>query len=50
MKKRGWKVIWKDLRKNITFENVEGKKVRDKNLSETFNLEITEADGQIRII
>lgn len=41
MRKRGWKVIWKDSRKNITFENEEGKKVRDKNLSKTFNLNIT---------
>ena len=41
MKKRGWKVIWKESRKNITFENEEGKKVRDKNLSKTFNLNIT---------
>ena len=41
MKKRGWKVIWKDLRKNINFENEEGKKVRDKNLSKAFNLNIT---------
>ena len=41
MKKRGWKVIWKDSRKNITFENEKGKKVRDKNLSKTFNLNIT---------
>ena len=41
MKKRGWKVIWKDSRKNITFENEDGKKVRDKNLSKTFNLNIT---------
>ena len=41
MKKRGWKVIWKDSRKNIAFENEEGKKVRDKNLSKTFNLNIT---------
>ena len=40
MKKRGWKVIWKDSRKNITFENEEGKKVRDKNLFKTFNLNI----------
>lgn len=41
MKKRGWKVIWKDSRKNITFENEDGKKVRNKNLSKTFNLNIT---------
>lgn len=41
MRKRAWKVIWKDSRKNITFENEDGKKVRDKNLSKTFNLNIT---------
>lgn len=41
MKRRGWKVIWKDSRKNITFENEDGKKVRDKNLSKTFSLNIT---------
>lgn len=34
-------MLWKDSRKNITFENEEGKKVRDKNLSKTFNLNIT---------
>lgn len=50
-------MIWKDSRKNITFENEEGKKVRDKNLSKTFNLNITkegllnefERQGKIRI-
>ncbi len=40
MKQRGWKVIWKENRKNITFENEEGKKVRDSNLSKTFHLSI----------
>ena len=34
-------MIWKDSRKNITFEDEEGKKVRDKNISKIFNLNIT---------
>ncbi len=41
MNQRGWKVTWKDKRKNITFENAEGKKVRASNLSKTFNMDIT---------
>lgn len=31
MAERGWNVIWKDSRKHITFQNAEGKKVRDSN-------------------
>lgn len=41
MAERGWNVIWKDSRKHITFQNVEGKKVRDSNLSKTFHLDIS---------
>lgn len=41
MAERGWSVIWKDSRKHITFQNVEGKKVRDSNLSKTFHLDIS---------
>ena len=37
----GWRVIWKDSRKNLTFENTDGKRVRDTNLNKTFNLNIT---------
>ncbi len=37
----GWRVIWKDSRKNLTFENTDGKRVRDTNLNKTFNLTIT---------
>ncbi len=41
MAERGWNVIWKDSRKHITFQNAEGKKVRDSNLSGTFHLDIS---------
>lgn len=41
MAERGWNVIWKDSRKYITFQNAEGKKVRDSNLSKTFHLDIS---------
>lgn len=41
MSERGWSVIWKDSRKHITFQNAEGKKVRDSNLSKTFHLDIS---------
>lgn len=41
MAERGWSVIWKDSRKHITFQNTEGKKVRDSNLSKTFHLDIS---------
>lgn len=41
MAQKGWRVTWKDSRKNITFENEEGKKVRDCNISKTFHMNIT---------
>ena len=41
MAEQGWDVIWKDSRKHITFQNAEGKKVRDSNLSKTFHLDIS---------
>lgn len=41
MAERGWDVTWKDSRKHITFQNAEGKKVRDSNLSGTFHLNIS---------
>ena len=37
MGERGWSVNWKDSRKNITFENKQGNKVRDSNLTKNFN-------------
>jgi len=37
MNEKGYNVTWKDTRKNITFENAQGKKVRNSNLEKTFN-------------
>lgn len=36
----GWTVTWKESRKNLTFTDTNGKKVRDSNLSKTFHLPI----------
>lgn len=41
MKQFGWRVNWTEKRKHITFENQDGKKVRDSNLSKTFHLDIS---------
>lgn len=38
---RGWRNTWIDSRKNITFENEEEKKVRDSNISKTFQMEVS---------
>ena len=37
----GWQVIWRDTKKAITFVNGDGKRIRDSNLSKTFNLNIS---------
>ena len=37
----GWRVNWKDSRKNLTFEYADGKRVRDTTLSKTFHMDIT---------
>ena len=44
MKQFGWNVNWTEKRKYITFQNQEGKKVRDSNLSKTFHLDISKED------
>ena len=44
MKQFGWHVNWTEKRKHITFQNQEGKKVRDSNLSKTFHLDISKED------
>ncbi len=44
MKEKGWTVHWSDTRKHITFENENGEKVRDSNLSKTFKLNIGKED------
>lgn len=41
MKQLGWSVNWTDNRKHLTFQNQEGKKVRDSNLPKTFHLNIS---------
>lgn len=41
MSVRGWRTAWTDSRKNITFENEEGKKVRDSNISKTFQMDVS---------
>lgn len=40
MKEKGWHTRWDDRHKHITFENENGQKVRDTNLSKTFNINI----------
>ncbi len=40
MRARGWTVHWSDTRKHITFENEEGEKVRDSNLSKSFSMNV----------
>ena len=44
MKQFGWNVNWTEKRKHITFQNKDGKKVRDSNLSKTFHLDISKED------
>ncbi len=44
MKQFGWSVNWTEKRKHITFQNQNGKKVRDSNLSKTFHLDISKGD------
>lgn len=40
MHERGWSVTWEANKKHITFQNENGDKVRDSNLSKTFSLDI----------
>ena len=40
MAERGWTVNWQETRKHIVFVNAEGQKVRDSNISKTFNMDI----------
>ncbi len=45
MEQQGYKVNWTDTRKNVTFENLDGKKVRLSNLEKTFKKEIFTKGG-----
>lgn len=38
MEESGWKVTWEENRKHITFQNAEGKKVRDSALEKQFKI------------
>ena len=40
MLEKGWTVTWTEKKKHITFQNVSGDKVRDSNLSKTFNVDV----------
>ena len=40
----GWQVIWKDTKKNITFTDSEGHRVRDTNLNKTFQMNVTKEE------
>lgn len=42
----GWTATWKDSKRNIAFTNNEGKRVRDSNLSKTFNIKISKENLQ----
>ena len=41
MYERGWSITWTDNKKHITFQNENGDKVRDSNISKTFSLDIS---------
>lgn len=41
MNDTGWSVVWQDNRKYITFENKNGNKVRNRNLSNTFGIDLS---------
>nr|WP_297936603.1 relaxase/mobilization nuclease domain-containing protein [uncultured Lachnoclostridium sp.] len=41
MKSQGWKTIWTDSKKHITFMDEHGRKVRDSNLEKTFQIPAT---------
>lgn len=41
MERQGWHTIWTDNKKHITFKNDKGDKVRDSNISKTFEMDIS---------
>lgn len=44
MQNKGWSTNWSNTRKNITFVNVDGKKVRNSKLEKTFNIKCSKDD------
>lgn len=47
MESKGYKVLWKDTRKYVTFTTPEGKKVRNSNLEKTFKEEKFSKEGML---
>lgn len=41
MRERGWNTTWTENKKHITFENDNGDKVRDSNISKSFSIDIS---------
>ncbi len=41
MEERGWHTTWTENKKHITFSNDNGEKVRDTNISKTFNMDVS---------
>lgn len=50
MQNRGWNVTWTEKKKHITFQNENGDKVRDSNLSKTFNMDISKESLEVRFL
>lgn len=41
MEERGWQTVWTERKKHITFQNADGNKVRDNNLSKSFAMDVS---------
>lgn len=50
MQEHGWSVTWTEKKKHITFQNENGDKVRDSNLSKTFNMDISKESLSAKFI
>ena len=50
MQEHGWSVTWTEKKKHITFQNENGQKVRDSNLSKTFNMDISKESLDAKFI
>ena len=50
MQEHGWSVTWTEKKKHITFQNENGDKVRDSNLSKTFNMDISKESLNAKFI
>jgi hypothetical protein len=41
LSQNGWQTIWEERKKHITFINIDGKKIRDSNISKNYNVDIS---------